>query len=94
MIPAPPPAVSEPVSLRSALLALTGGAWREPPGVPPLAERLGALVGAGPGAGPLLRPDARASLLVLRPTDAAGFDAGSLAIEAVFLDGRVVGGGR
>jgi len=94
VIPAPPPAVSEPVSLRSALLALTGGAWREPPGVPPLAERLGALVGAGPGAGPLLRPDARASLLVLRPTDAAGFDAGSLAIEAVFLDGRVAGGGR
>jgi hypothetical protein len=31
---------------------------------------------------------------VLRPTDGARLDAGSLAIEAVFLDGREVGGGR
>ena len=94
VVPGPPPAVSEPVSLTSALLALTGGAWREPPGEPPLAERLGVLVGAGPEAGPLLRPDARASLLVLRATGGAGLDAASLAIEAVFLDGREVGGGR
>ncbi len=94
VIPGPPAAVSEPVSLASALVALTGGAWREPAGLSPLAERLGALVGAGPGAGPLLRPDARASLVVLRRTDGTGLDTGSLAIEAVFLDGREVGGSR
>jgi hypothetical protein len=94
VIPGPPPAVSEPVSLASALVALTGGLWREPPGAAPLGERLGALVGAGPGAGPLLRPDAPASLVVLRPLAGGGQDAGSLAIEAVFLDGREVGGGR
>ena len=94
VIPGPPPAVSEPVSLATALLALTGGMWREAPGAAPLGERLGALVGAGPGAGPLLRPDAPASLLVLRPLAGGGLEAGSLAIEAVFLDGREVGGGR
>jgi hypothetical protein len=94
VIPGPPPAVSEPVSLATTLVALTGGAGREPPGAAPLGERLGALVGAGPGAGPLLRPDAPASLVVLRPLAGGGQDAGSLAIEAVFLDGREVGGGR
>ena len=94
VIPGPPPAASEPVSLTSALLALTGGAWRAEAGPSTLAEQLGPLVGAGRGAGPLLRPDARASLVVLRPTDGAGLDAGSLAIEVVILDGREAGGGR
>jgi len=94
VIPGPLPDVSEPVSLTSALLALTGGAWREPPGVPSLTERLGALVGAGPGAGPLLRPDARASLVILRPLGGSGLDPESLVIESVFLDGREVGGAR
>ena len=94
VIPGPPPAVSEPRSLTSALLALTGGSWREPPGAPPLSEALLALVGSAADAGPSLRPDARASLLVLRSLGGAGLDAGSLVIESVYLDGREVGAGR
>ena len=94
VIPGPPPAVSEPRSLASALLAVTGGLWREPPGAPPLSEALLALVGGAAEAGPSLRPDARASFLVLRSLGGAGLDASSLAIESVYLDGREVGAGR
>ncbi len=93
-IPGPPPAAVSPVTLASALEALTCGAWREPPGPWPLAERLAGLTGAGATAGPVLRPDARASLLVLRPRDGPSLDPGSLEIEAVFLDGREVAGAR
>jgi len=94
VISGPPPAVSPPLSLASALEALTHGAWSEPAGGPPFAERLAELVGAEPRAGPQLRPDAQASLLVLRPTGGAALNTASLAIEAVYLDGREVGGGR
>jgi hypothetical protein len=94
VISGPPPAVTASPTLAAALKALTHGAWREPAGARSLAEPLAVLLGAGPGAAPLLRPDARASLLVLRPTGGAGLDATSLAIEAVILDGREVGGGR
>jgi hypothetical protein len=94
VIAGPPPAVRAPLSLAAALEALTQGVWREPAGASSLVERLAQLVGAGPGAGPLLRPEARASLLLLRPTGEAALGATSLAIEAVILDGREVGGGR
>jgi hypothetical protein len=82
------------VSLASALAALTGGAWREPAGAAPLSERLGALTGATAGGGPPLRPEGRASLLVLRAPGGGGLDAGSLLLESVYLDGREVGAGR
>ncbi len=94
VIPGPPPSVSDPVSLASALAALTGGAWREPAGAGPLSERLGALTGATAGGGPPLRPEGRASLLVLRAPGGGGLDAGSLLLESVYLDGREVGAGR
>ncbi len=95
VIPGPPLAAAQPVTLASALQALTHGAWREAaPGASSLSERLGALVGAAPGAGPLLRPEARASLVGLRPLRGESTDAASLAIEAVYLDGREAGGGR
>ena len=94
VIPGPPPAVSEPVSLASALAALTGGAWREPAGAAPLSERLGALVGARRAAGRRCgRTRGRRSWSCARSA-AAGLDAGSLAIESVYLDGREVGAGR
>jgi len=91
-IPGPPSSPTSPVSLAAALDTLTRGAWREPPCSRTLAERLAGLTGQS-GA-PLLRPDAKASLLVLRPRHGAGTDAGSLEIEAVILDGREVGEAR
>ena len=75
-IPAPPARRRVARDARGGARALlTGGAWREPAGLRPLAERLGALAGAGRRRGRSLRPDARASLLVLRPRDGGGLDA-------------------
>jgi hypothetical protein len=91
--PALPRAEREPVMLAAAVVALTHGGSPALSGVS-AAERLRALVGTPPGAGPPLRPDARASVLVLRPTAGESQDPGSLAIETVFLDGREVGGAR
>jgi hypothetical protein len=94
VIPGPPPAVARPSTLAAALAALTQAAGSELPAAKSPAQQLAALVGSGAGAGPLLRPDARASLVVLRPLDGARLDPESLAIESVFLDGREVGGAR
>jgi hypothetical protein len=90
VVAGPPPRAAAPVTLRAALTSLTGGAWR---GADPLASVLPALVGAEPGGLPPLRPDAAASLLVLRPLG-DGLDAGSLVIESVYVDGRGAGSAR
>ena len=87
--PALPPA---PLTLAAAFDALQRAARPTARDNHPLAERLAALTGYG-GA-PLLRPDARASLLVLRPRDASASRAEALEIETVFLDGREVRGPR
>ena len=51
--------------------------------------------GPGPDASsPVVAPDARASLLVLRPRADLGLDASSVDLEAVFIDGREPGGAR
>jgi hypothetical protein len=84
----PPSVPPPPLTLAAALAAL--GAAKPDSG--PLAARLAALTGYS-GA-PLLRPDARASLVVLRPHDAGAGDDGALEIEAVFVDGREVRGAR
>jgi len=87
--PVPPPA---PVTLAAALGALAHGA-KPPPGEPrSLGERLAALTGYS--GTPLLRPDARASLLILRSRDGSVLDPAALEIEAVFLDGHEVEGVR
>ena len=41
-----------------------------------------------------LRPDAAASLVVLRPREGAALDAASVDLEAVFVDGREPSGWR
>jgi len=94
VLPGPPAPLEGPIELDAALAALTHGAWRE--SGEPLARRggLDALTGFAPGAAPPLRPDAEASLLVLRPLAPGTLDAASLAIESVLVDGRPAGGGR
>jgi hypothetical protein len=94
VISGPPAALSPPVALDAALAALTRGAWREPGESLVRPGRLSALVGSAPDEAPPLRPDAEASLLVLRPSGAGKLDPASLAIEAVLVDGRPAGGGR
>lgn len=96
LMPGPPAAVQPAgsVTLEAAVAALTHGGAPAPTGGASAAERLRALVGMPGGAGPPLRPDARASVLVLRPIAGDSQDPGSLAIETVFLDGREVGGAR
>jgi len=104
-LPGPPLAPQQPVTLATALAALTHGAWSSPggeparatasPGAPAsAAARLLDGLGAGRSSEPPLRPDAAASLLVLRPLDVSGLAAESLALEGVFIDGRGVGGAR
>jgi hypothetical protein len=84
-----PPGTPSSGSLESALDALTGGAWRTRAGGRSLGELLGDLGGARPAHGdPVVAPDARASLVVLRPRDEGARDAGRLDLETVFLDGR------
>jgi len=80
-----------PLTLSAALGALTHakGKATDPA---TLRERLAGLTGYSRM--PLLRPDARASLLLLRSRDGGVSDASALEIEAVFLDGREVGGVR
>jgi hypothetical protein len=88
----PPPGPPAPVTLAAALDALQRAARPAAKDQHPLAERLAVLTGYG-GA-PLLRPDAPASLLILRPREASASDVGALEIEAVFIDGREVRGAR
>jgi len=89
------PAAPSSASVEAALDALGRGSWRASAAGKPLAAILGELAGAGPDASaPLVAPDARASLLVLRPREDAGLDASSVDLEAVFIDGREPGGSR
>jgi hypothetical protein len=82
-------------ALESALDALTRGSWRARSAGRPLRELLGDLAGAGSAAAaPLVAPDARASLVVLRPREDGAFDPARLDLEAVFVDGREPGGAR
>ena len=90
-----PPDTPPSPSVESALDALTRRSWRSPAAGRPLDILLGELAGAGPDvSGPLIAPDARASLVVLRPRDDRTLDAGRLDLEAVFIDGREQGGAR
>jgi hypothetical protein len=82
--PGPPASAS----LDAALDALTSGAWRARAAGRPLAGLLGDLAGAGAAGDPLVAPDARASLVVLRPREEGAQDAGRLDLEKVFIDGR------
>jgi len=90
-IRSPPVAPPSPLTLAAALGALAH-AKPSAPDAASLRERLAALTGYS--GTPLLRPDARASLLLLRSRDGSVSDPATLEIEAVFLDGREVGGAR
>jgi hypothetical protein len=82
-------------SLESVLDALTRRSWRTWAAGRPLGALLGDLAGAGPAAGdPLVAPEARASLVLLRPREEGALDAGRLDVEAVFIDGRAPGASR
>jgi hypothetical protein len=94
VIPGPPQPVAQPLSLAAAVAVLTGGAGRSAAPASPTLASLAELVGATAGAGPLLRPDARASLLILRPPADSGLDPASLLIDAVYIDGREPPGAR
>jgi hypothetical protein len=87
-----PPGSPRSSTLEAALDALTGGAWRARAAGRPLDGLLGDLAGAGPAAvDPLVAPDARASLVVLRPHEEGAREARRLDLEAVFIDGREPG---
>jgi len=89
------PAAPSSASVEAALDALGRGSWRASAAGRPLAALLGELAGAGPDASaPLVAPDARASLLVLRPREGVALDASSVDIEWVLIDGREPGGAR
>jgi hypothetical protein len=90
-IESPPVAPPAPLTLAAALGALSHAKPKAPEGAT-LRERLAGLTGYS--GMPLLRPDARASFLVLRSRDGSVSDPAALEIEAVFLDGREVGGAR
>jgi hypothetical protein len=82
-------------SLESALDALTSRSWRSRAKGRPLGALLGELAGADPAVEePVVIPDARASLVVLRPREEGALDAGRLDLEAVFVDGREPGAAR
>ena len=90
-IRSPPVAPPSPLTLAAALAALAH-AQPSAPDAAPFRERIAALTGYS--GTPLLRPDARASLLLLRSRDGSVSDPATLEIEAIFLDGREVGGAR
>jgi hypothetical protein len=84
-----PPAPPASPLLDDALDALTRRSWRKRAAGRPLAALLGDLAGEGPSVSPpLVAPDARASLVILRPLEGGALDAGRLELEAVFIDGR------
>jgi hypothetical protein len=92
VLPGPPQAPSEPVTLAAALAALTH-ARGSASGTEAL-ERVLALMSTSDGEGPPLQPDAAASLIVLRPLSGDRLEPDTLVLESVFLDGREVGGAR
>jgi hypothetical protein len=89
---AAPPAPPAGATLEAALDALTGGSWRAKAAGRPLSDLLGELAGPAASAGPVVAPDARASLVILRPREEGALDPGRLEIEAALLDGRAPGG--
>jgi hypothetical protein len=88
---AAPPAPPSGTALEAALDALTGGSWRAKAASRPLSELLGELAGQAASAAPIIAPDARASLVTLKPREEGALDLGRLEIEAVLLDGRAPG---
>ena len=82
------PAAPASSTLAARLDALTAGGWRRGAGARSLPELIAALTGADAGEPPLLAPDARASLVVLRPRVEGALDPDQLEVEAVFVDGR------
>ena len=90
------PAAAASASLAAQLDALAGRRWRERAGTRLLPGLIAELTAASAGGvpPPLLAPDARASLVVLRPLTAAALDADRLELEAVFVDGRAPAEGR
>src|SRR6185503_19139334 len=87
-IDSPPVVPPSPLTLSAALGALTHSKPKAPHAAS-LRERLAGLTGYS--GMPLLRPDARASLLLLRSRDDGVSDAAALEIETVFLDRRKIG---
>jgi hypothetical protein len=89
------PATPSTLTVAAALDALTHGTWRARAAGRPLGELLGDLAGADASVlAPLIAPDARASLVVLRPRDGQALQASSVDLEAVLIDGREPGGSR
>jgi hypothetical protein len=89
------PEAPQSATVESVLDALTRRSWRARAAGRPLGALLGELAGAGPAeTDPLVTPDARASLVVLRPREEGALDAGRLDLEAVFVDGREPGAER
>jgi hypothetical protein len=90
-----PPEAPSSYAVASVLDALTHRSWRSRAAGRPLAEILGELAGASPSvSSPLVTPDARASLVVLRPRGEGAVDPARVDLEAVFIDGREPGGAR
>ena len=90
-IDSPPTVPPSPLTLSAAIGALAH-AKHKAPDAATLRERVAGLTGYS--GMPLLRPDARASLLIVRSRDGNVSDPAALEIEAVFVDGREVGGAR
>jgi hypothetical protein len=92
-IPGPP---GSPASqgLDAVLEALTGGAWRAKALGRSFGELLGPLTGYGEGGAPLLRVEAPASFLLLRPRTPGTEEVQGLVLETVVVDGREPGEGR
>jgi hypothetical protein len=85
-----PPAEPGGRTLEACLDALTGGSWAKERADRALGTMLGVLAGQPEGPSPPeppLRPDAEASLLVLRPLGGPP-DFATVDLEAVFVDGR------
>jgi hypothetical protein len=89
-----PPATPASSELDAVLDTLTGGAWRAKTGGRSFGELLGPLTGYGEGEVPLLRVEAPASFILLRPQTPGAQEARALFLEKVLVDGREAGQGR
>jgi hypothetical protein len=89
-----PPATPASSELDAVLDTLTGGAWRAKTGGRSFGELLGPLTGYGEGEAPLLRVEAPASLILLRPQTPGAQETRALFLEKVLVDGREAGQGR
>ncbi len=88
-----PPAAPSASTLEVGLDALTSGSWRVRAAGRPLWGLLGDLAGSS-SSGPIVAPDARASLVILKPVAEGALDAARLEIDSVLLDGRAPGEAR